>query len=122
MKITTKLAAVILLTPLFAACSKGPSAGDVEALIEAEYDQANSMMDSAIGSAGSSEVARAMSGMMAGMVPKLEEVKNVNCDEADGDNAYLCTADITQTLQGETRTDKANFMVHKVNDEWVLRQ
>ncbi|HBH33660.1 MAG TPA: hypothetical protein DDW38_03805 [Psychrobacter sp.] len=112
----------MLLTPLFAACSKGPSAGDVEALIEAEYDQANSMMDSAIGSAGSSEVARAMSGMMAGMVPKLEEVKNVNCDEADGDNAYLCTADITQTLQGETRTDKANFMVHKVNDEWVLRQ
>lgn len=119
---TMKIAAVILLTPLFAACSKGPSSGEVEALIEAQYDQANSMMDSAMGSAGNSEIASAMSGLMAGMVPKLEGVENVNCDEADGDNAYLCTADITQTFQGQTRTDKANFMVHKVNDEWVLRQ
>lgn len=122
MKRITKLFAVLLLTPLFAACSKGPSSGEVEALIEAQYDQANSMMDSAIASAENSEIASAMSGLMAGMVPKLEDVENVNCDESDGDNAYLCTADITQTFQGESRTDKVNFMVHKVNDEWVLRQ
>lgn len=122
MKKITKLGVVLLLTPLFAACSKGPSSSDVEALIEAQYDQANSLMDSAIGSAGNPEIASAVSGLMAGMVPKLESVKNVNCDKSDGDNAYLCTADITQTIYGESRTDKANFMVHKVNDEWVLRQ
>lgn len=122
MKNLTKFAAILLLTPFLAACSKGPSDSDVESLIEAQYDQANSMMDSAMASAGNSEVAGAMSEMMSGMMPKLEEVDNVNCDETDGENAYLCTADITQTIQGENRTDKASFTVHKVNDEWVLRR
>lgn len=118
----TKIAAVLLFTPLFTACSKGPTPGDVESLIHEQYAQADSMMESAMGKAGDSEMAAAMSDMMAGMMPKLESVKNVNCDETDGENAYLCTADITQTIQGESRTDKANFTVHKVNDEWVLGQ
>ena len=122
MKTITKFAAVLLLTPLFVACSKGPSDSEVEDLIEAQYDQANSIMDSAMAGTGNSEVASAMSGMMAGLIPKLEKVDNVNCDETDDKKAFLCTADITQTVNGETRTDSANFMVHEVNDEWVLRQ
>lgn len=122
MKKMTKLAAVLLLTPLFTACSKGPSDSEVEDLIKAQYEQADSIMDSAMAGAGDSEIANAMSTMMSGMIPKLEKVEDINCDETEDKKAFLCTAEITQTLNGETRTDSANFMVHEVNDEWVLRQ
>ncbi len=42
-----KLAIIAVLTPLFAACSSGPSDSDVEELIQAQYDKANSIMDDA---------------------------------------------------------------------------
>ena len=115
-----KLAVIALLTPLFVACSNAPSESTVEALIEAQYEQANSMMDDAMANAGNDEMAKAMSGMMEGMMPKLERVENINCDTIEGDNTYMCTADITQTIAGESRTNKTNFKVYQVNDEWVL--
>ncbi len=114
------IVAMLLLTPLLAACSSGPSESDVENLIEAQYEQAGSMMDNAMAGAGNDEMARAMSGMMAGMMPTLESVENVNCDTIEGDNTYMCTADITQTVAGNSRTDKGSFKVYQVNDEWVL--
>ncbi|HCT73318.1 hypothetical protein ACT3N8_09825 [Psychrobacter aquimaris] len=115
-----KLAVIALLTPLFAACSNAPSESTVEGLIEAQYEQANSMMNDAMANAGNDEMAKAMSGMMEGMMPKLERVENINCDTVEGDNTYMCTADITQTIAGESRTNKTNFKVYQVNDEWVL--
>ncbi|GAF58062.1 hypothetical protein JCM18902_825 [Psychrobacter sp. JCM 18902] len=115
-----KLAVIALLTPLFAACSNAPSESTVEGLIEAQYEQANSMMDDAMANAGNDEMAKAMSSMMEGMMPKLERVENINCDTVEGDNTYMCTADITQTIAGESRTNKTNFKVYQVNDEWVL--
>ncbi len=117
-----KLAAVLLLTPLFVACSSGPSEGDVEGLIQAQYDKANSMMDDAMAQAGNDEMAKAMSGMMEGMMPTLEKVENVSCDTTEGDNTYLCTADVTQTIGGKTRTDNGTFKVNDVNGKWVLNQ
>ena len=114
------LAVIALLTPLFVACSKAPSESTVEALIEAQYEQANSMMDDAMANAGNDEMAKAMSSMMEGMMPKLERVENINCDTIEGDNTYMCTADITQAIAGESRTNKTSFKVYKVNDEWVL--
>lgn len=118
-----KLFAVLMMTPLFMACSKGPSDSEVEALIEEQYKQTESIMDDAMGSAGgdNAELKKAMGEMMAGMMPKLESVDEVNCDSAEGENTYLCTATLTQTINGKSRTDKASFKVHKVNDEWVLR-
>ena len=115
-----KLAVIALLIPLFAACSNAPSESTVEGLIEAQYEQANSMMNDAMANAGNDEMAKAMSGMMEGMMPKLERVENINCDTVEGDNTYMCTADITQTIAGESRTNKTNFKVYQVNDEWVL--
>ena len=120
-----KLAIVLLLTPLFTACSSGPSESEVEGLIQAQYDQANSMMDDVMAQAGQSgndEMGKAMSGMMEGMIPKLEKVENVSCDTTEGDNIYLCTADVTQTVGGKSRTDKGTFKVNDVNGEWVLTQ
>ena len=118
-----KLAIVLMITPLFAACSSGPSESEVEGLFQAQYDQANSMMDDVMAQAGQSgndEMTKAMSGMMAGMIPKLEKVENVSCDTTEGDNTYLCTADVTQTVGGKSRTDKGTFKVNDVNGEWVL--
>ena len=115
-----KLAIIAVLTPLFAACSSGPSDSDVEELIQAQYDKANSIMDDAMVQAGDDEMAKAVSGMMAGMMPTLESVDNISCDTTEGDNTYLCTADVTQTIGGNSRTDSGAFKVSDVNGEWVL--
>ena len=115
-----KLAIIAVLTPLFAACSSSPSDSDVEELIQTQYDKANSIMDDAMVQAGDDEMAKAVSGMMAGMMPTLESVDNVSCDTTEGDNTYLCTADVTQTIGGNSRTDSGAFKVSDVNGEWVL--
>ncbi|PKG34491.1 MULTISPECIES: hypothetical protein [Psychrobacter] len=115
-----KLAIVLCLTPLFIACSDAPSATVVEGLIQDQYEQADSLMDDAVAQAGDNEMAQAMGGMFSGMMPKLESVENVNCDSIEGDNTFMCTADITQTIAGNSRTDKGSFKVYQVNDEWVL--
>jgi len=120
MRSIKKLAIIAVLTPLFAACSSGPSDSDVEELIQAQYDKANSIMDDAMVQAGDDEMAKAVSGMMAGMMPTLESVDNVSCDTTEGDNTYLCTADVTQTIGGNSRTDSGAFKVSNVNGEWVL--
>ncbi|WP_227526324.1 hypothetical protein [Psychrobacter sp. Marseille-P5312] len=120
MRSIKKLAIIVVLTPLFAACSSGPSDSDVEELIQAQYDKANSIMDDAMVQAGDDEMAKAVSGMMAGMMPTLESVDNVSCDTTEGDNTYLCTADVTQTIGGNSRTDSGAFKVSDVNGEWVL--
>lgn len=111
-----KLGFLIVLTPLFAACANGPSENDVEGLIHSQYDQANSMMDDVMAQAGNTEMVKAMSGM----IPKLDKVENVSCDVAEGNNTYLCTADVTQTVDGNSRTDKGNFKVKDVDGKWVL--
>ncbi len=117
-----KFVAILLLTPLFAACSSGPTESDVEGLIQAQYDKAGSMMDDAMAQAGNDEMSKAMSGMMENMMPKLEKVENVSCDTTEGKNTYLCTADVTQTIGGKTRTDSGTFKVNDVNGTWVLTQ
>ena len=120
MRSIKKLAIIAVLTPLFAACSSSPSDSDVEELIQEQYDKANSIMDDAMVQAGDDEMAKAVSGMMAGMMPTLESVDNVSCDTTEGDNTYLCTADVTQTIGGNSRTDSGAFKVSDVNGEWVL--
>lgn len=120
MKNLKKLALVVLLTPLFSACSNGPSNSTVEGLIEAQYEQMDSAMDDVMAGAGNDEMVQAMSGMMEGMMPKLESVDNINCDSTDGENTYMCTAEVTQSINGNSRMNKGSFRVYKVNDEWVL--
>lgn len=115
-----RVALIALFMPLLVACSNAPSDSIVEGLIEAQYQQANSMMDDAMKNAGSAEMTKAMSGMMKGMMPTLESVENVNCDTTEGENTYMCTADITQTISGNSSTNNASFKVYQVNDEWVL--
>ncbi len=120
MRCLTKLIIITLFVPLFVGCSNAPSDDTVEQLVVAQYEQADSMMDDAMANAGNDEVAKAMSGMMEGMMPKLESIEDINCDEAGGENTYMCTAYITQTIAGNSRTNRTSFKVYQVNDEWVL--
>ena len=113
-------ATIALSALLLAACSDAPSASTVEGLIEDQYEQANSMMDGAMSQAGNDEMAKAMSGMMAGMMPTFESVDDVNCDATEGDNTYRCTASITHSIGGNSQTNNSNFLVYKVNDKWAL--
>ncbi|MDV2860033.1 hypothetical protein R0I52_04825 [Psychrobacter sp. CAM01] len=106
--------------PLLAACSDAPSASTVEGLIEDQYQQANSMMEGAMSQAGDDEMAKAVGSMMAGMMPTLENVSDVNCDAADGKDTYRCTASITHSIGGNSQTNSTNSLVYKVNDEWAL--
>ena len=122
MKITNLLALSLLAIPLLTltACSSKPSDSTVEELIESQYDQATSYTDSlADDPSGAGSMVK---DMMASMMPKLEDVDDVNCDSTEEKNAYRCTAEITQSINGKSRTDKATFKVYKVNDEWVLGQ
>lgn len=114
------LVMLAIATPLLAACSDAPSASTVEGLIENQYEQASNMMDGAMSQAGNDDMAKAVGSMMAGMMPKLEDVNNVNCDSADGENTYRCTANITHSIGGNSQTNSTNFLVYKVNDEWAL--
>lgn len=116
MTLSKKWLALIPLLSLLAACSDAPSESVVEGLIESQYEQAGSMMDDAMANVGDDEIAAAISGMM----PKLESVDDINCDAAGGENTYMCTADITQTIAGDSRTNRASFKVYQVNNEWVL--
>ncbi|MGP9830708.1 hypothetical protein [Psychrobacter sp. AOP1-A1-60] len=115
-----KMILITMLTPLFIACSDGPSESTVEGLIEAQYEQANSMMNGAMTSDGNDEMVKALSGMMENIIPKLESIENISCDTTEGENTYMCVADITQTVGGNSTTNKASFKVHQVNNEWVL--
>lgn len=115
-----RLVLIILLTPFFAACSNAPSESTVEGLIEAQYEQTTKIVEDAKANAGSDPMAKAMSGMMETMMPKLERIENIDCDAIEGENAYLCSADVTQTIAGNSQTNKTGFKVYLINDEWVL--
>ena len=115
-----RLAFIVVFTPFFAACSNAPSESTVEGLIEAQYEQTTKIVEDTKANAGNNEMAKAMSSMMESMMPKLERIENINCDTAEGDNTYLCTADVTQTIAGNSQTNKTGFKVYQVNDGWVL--
>ena len=112
----------MVFMPFFAACSNAPPENTVEGLIEAQYEQTTKIVEDAKANAGNDKMAKAMSGMMEGMMPTLEKVENVSCDTTEGDNTYLCTADVTQTIGGKSRTDSGTFKVNDVNGTWVLTQ
>ncbi|MEN6669221.1 hypothetical protein AAJP47_02480 [Psychrobacter sp. B38] len=120
MKQVKKLTVIASLALLLTACSKPPSESIVESLIEAQYEQTDKVIEDAVANASNDKMAKTMSNMMERMMPRLERIDNINCDNTEGWNNYICTADITQTIAGTSRIDKTRFNVSKVNGEWVL--
>ncbi|WP_372842915.1 hypothetical protein [Psychrobacter sp.] len=115
-----KWAFILVSIPLFAACSNAPPDDTVEALIEAQYEQTPKIIEVAKANAGNDKMAKTMSAMMESLMPTLEGVENIDCDAIEGENAYRCSADVTQTIAGNSQTNKTDFKVYKLNNEWVL--
>ena len=115
-----KWALIEVFIPFFAAYSNAPPESTVEGLIEAQYEQTTKIVEDAKANAGNDKMAKVMSGMMESMMPKLERIENIDCDTIEGENAYLCSADVTQSVAGNSQTNKTGFKVHKLNNEWVL--
>lgn len=113
-------ALTVVLILFFATCSNEPSESTVEGLIAAQYEQGIEIMEAAKANAGNDKMAQDISSLMERMMPKLERIENINCDRLEGEHTYMCSADITQTIAGNSRTNKTNFKFYQVKGEWVL--
>lgn len=109
-----------VLLPFLITYSKAPSESTVEGLIAAQYEQGIKIMEDAKANAGNDKMAQDISSLMARMMPRLERVENIHCDRVKGNQTYRCSADITQTIAGNRRTNKTGFNVYQVKGEWVL--
>ena len=115
-----KWALTVVLILFLATHSKVPPEGTVESLITAQYEQGIKIVEDAKTNAGNDKRAQDISSLMERMMPKLERVENINCDRVKGNHTYSCTADITQTIAGNRRTNKTILQVYQVKGEWVL--
>lgn len=118
-----KLALIILLILFCVSYSKTPPDSTVEGLIAAQYEEGIKIMQAAKANASNDKndkMAQDISSLMERMMPILESVENINCNRVKGEHTYRCTADITQTIAGNSRTNKTIFNVYQVNGEWTL--
>jgi len=114
------LVSIAVFIPFLLTYSKAPSESTVESLIEAQYEQGIKIMKDAKANAGNDKMAQDISSLMEHMMPILERVENIDCDRVKGNHTYSCTADITQTIAGNSRPNKTGFKVYQVKGEWVL--
>lgn len=118
-----KLALIIVFTLFFVSYSKAPPDSTVARLIAAQYEEGIKIMQAAKANASSdknNKMAQDISNLMERMMPILESVENINCNRVKGEHTYRCTAEITQTIAGNSRTNKTIFNVYQVNGEWTL--
>lgn len=81
---------LVLATAALAACSDGPSEGDIQALLEAEVTQANDMVNELAGAE-----------MAAAMQTEIHDITLHGCDKVQ-DDTYRCDieVDITAPMVG----------------------
>ena len=118
-----KLTLFLLFILFFVTYSKAPPDSTVEQLIAAQYKEGIKIMQAAKTNASNNKndkMAQDISSLMERMMPTLERVENIDCNRVKGNRNFSCTADITQTIAGNSRTNKTSFKVYQVNDEWVL--
>lgn len=118
------LAFITVLITLLTACSDVPadipSESDVEGLIETQYKQASTVPNDAMALANNDKNNKSFNNMIESARPTLDSIANVNCEVTKGDDTYLCSADITQTMNGHTSTNQGSFKVYKVDNKWAL--
>ena len=115
-----KLALIILFTLFFVTYSKAPPDSTVERLIAAQYQEGIKIMQAAKANADNDKMAQDISSLMERMMPTLERVENIDCNRVKGNRTFSCTADITQTIAGNSRTNKTIFNVYHAKGEWTL--
>ena len=115
-----KLTLLLLFILFFVTYSKAPTDSTVEQLIAAQYEEGNKIMQAAKANAGNDKMAQDISSLMERMMPTLERVENIDCNRVKGNRTFSCTADITQTIAGNSRTNKTIFNVYHAKGEWTL--
>jgi hypothetical protein len=115
-----KLALIILFTLFFVTYSKAPPDSTVERLIAAQYQEGIKIMQAAKANADNDKMAQDISSLMERMMPTLERVENIDCNRVKDNRTFSCTADITQTIAGNSRTNKTIFNVYHAKGEWTL--
>lgn len=105
-----KLVFALPLLAVLAACSSGPSDGDIEKAVKKNIDMAN-------------EQVKKMTGMEvpANMRTELRSVKNLGCADGGG-NAYNCDVEIEiKSIAGVIKQPTKLRMV-KGSDGWAVSQ
>lgn len=115
-----KLTLFLLFILFFVTYSKAPPDSVIEQLIAAQYKEGIKIMQAAKANAGNDKMAQDISSLMERMMPTLERVENIDCNRVKGNRTYSCTADITQTIAGNSRTNKTIFNVYHAKGEWTL--
>ena len=118
-----QLALIIVFTLFFVSYSKAPPDSTVARLIAAQYEEGIKIMQAAKTNASNNKndkMAQDISSLMERMMPTLERVENIDCNRVKGNRTYSCTADITQTMAGNSRTNKTIFNVYHAKGEWTL--
>lgn len=118
-----QLALIIVFTLFFVSYSKAPPDSTVARLIAAQYKEGIKIMQAAKANASSNKnnkMAQDISNLMERMMPTLDRVENIDCNRVKGNRTFSCTADITQTIAGNSRTNKTIFNVYQVKGEWTL--
>ena len=115
-----KLTLLLLYILFFVTYSKAPPDSTVARLIAAQYKEGIKIMQAAKANAGNDKMAQDISSLMERMMPILERVENIDCNRVKGNRTFSCTADITQKIAGNSRTNKTIFNVYQVNGEWTL--
>ncbi|MDP4545170.1 hypothetical protein Q8P09_08785 [Psychrobacter faecalis] len=115
-----KLTLLLLYILFFVTYSKAPTDSTVARLIAAQYKEGIKIMQAAKANAGNDKMAQDISSLMERMMPTFERVENIDCNRVKGNRTFSCTADITQKIAGNSRTNKTIFNVYQVNGEWTL--
>ena len=115
-----KLTLFLLFILFFVTYSKAPPDSTVARLIAAQYKEGIKIMQAAKANAGNDKMAQDISSLMERMMPTFERVENIDCNRVKGNRTFSCTADITQKIAGNSRTNKTIFNVYQVNGEWTL--
>jgi len=115
-----KLTLLLLYILFFVTYSKAPPDSTVARLIAAQYKEGIKIMRAAKANAGNDKMAQDISSLMERMMPTFERVENIDCNRVKGNRTFSCTADITQKIAGNSRTNKTIFNVYQVNGEWTL--
>lgn len=116
-----KLAVIIAVIALLTACSDEPSSSKVKSLIKIQYQQEDDIAaNETTASADNDKGNKSFNNLIQSAMPILNNVDNINCIATKANNTYLCTADITQTMNGHTSTSEASFKIYKVNNKWRL--
>ena len=118
-----KLTLFLLFILFFVTYSKAPPDSVIEQLIAAQYKEGNKIMQAAKTNASNNKndkMAQDISSLMERMMPTLECVENIDCNRVKGNRNFSCTADITQTIVGNSQTNKTIFNVYHAKGEWTL--